>query len=136
MKRLQLVPALLVGCVFLLCVGPVHAQRSPRFRPGYQPSRPTLSPWFELYRRDSGPLDTYHEFVRPKIQLRDTLRRHSVGLQRQQAGLQRHEADLQRQGAAVGRMMSVMGQAIRPTGTASRFMNYSHYYSYGSYGRR
>ena len=122
MKRLQLVLVVLVAGVVLWPLPAAHAQR------GYTPYRPTLSPWLDLFRRDSGPLDNYHTFVRPEIRLRETL--------------QRQQANIRRQGTALRSLGQEMTRferegLMRPTGTASVFMNYSHYYqSRGSAGGR
>jgi hypothetical protein len=104
MNRVQVAVTVLIGCVLLLgSAQSAHAQRGTS--PYYQ--RPTLSPYFELFRRDSAPLGTYHSFYRPRVRLQDTLGR-------QYAHTEVSEA--QRLGP------------IRPTGTGSVFMNYSHYY--------
>jgi hypothetical protein len=84
--------------------------------------RPTLSPWFGLYQRNSGPLDNYHMIVRPQIAVNDAI-------QRQQADIQRNTAGINYLG---GEMMRPQVQGLMaPTGTASVFMNYSHYYYSG-----
>ena len=83
-------------------------------------SRPTLSPWFGLYQKNGGPIDNYHTFVRPRIDLNDTL-------QRQQAGIQRNEAGVNSLGQEMTQMQEEHA-GIRPTGSASGFMNYSHFY--------
>ncbi|MBN2475901.1 MAG: hypothetical protein JXB62_14915 [Pirellulales bacterium] len=89
----------------------------------YRPSafrQPSFSPWLNLYRRDSGVLDPYHNFVRPEQQLINTLQRQQASLQRQNVGLQ-----------TLGQQLTQFERtgSVRPTGTASVFMNYSHYYS-------
>ena len=119
MKRLHLV---LLAAAAMALFGPAPsalAQRSSRspFR-----TRPALSPWFQLYQDNPGPLSNYHTYVRPRMELQKTL--------------DQQRADLRRQNARVnslGQQMSGMQRAypIRPTGTASSFMNYSHYYSFG-----
>jgi hypothetical protein len=99
--------------LLLLAASSSHAQV---LAPG---NRPTLSPWFGLYQRNSGPLDNYHTFVRPQIQLENTLQRHQVAIQRNYEGV-----------ASLDREMSELtapGQ-VHPTGIGSGFMNYSHYY--------
>ncbi len=114
MKRLQLGLAVLVACVVLSSARAAHAQR------GYTPyRRPTLSPWLNLYRRDSGPLDSYHMFVRPEIRLRETLQRQQANIRRQGAGLN-----------SLGQQMTRYEREgpVRPTGTGSTFMNYSHFF--------
>jgi hypothetical protein len=80
---------------------------------------PTFSPWFGLYQRNGGPLDNYHTFVRPKIELANTL-------QGQQAAIQRNTAGINSLGQDVQQLQEP--GTVRPTGTGSVFMNYSHYY--------
>jgi hypothetical protein len=128
MNRKQVALTILIGCV-LLCASaaPAHAQRgsSPYFQ------RPTLSPYFELFRRDSAPLGTYHSFYRPRVRLQDTLSRQYADLQRQQASIR----SLREQVSQVSEAQRT--GAVRPTGTGSVFMNYSHYYpGLGAGGRR
>jgi hypothetical protein len=85
------------------------------------PYIPTLSPWLNLYQRNTGPLDPYHQYVRPEIQLRDALRQQDNRLRSQSANIQ-----------ILGQEVSQMGQAgVRTTGTGSVFMNYSHFYPTG-----
>ena len=119
MKRLHLVLLVATASVLWWSVPSAHAQRPSRspFR-----TRPALSPWFDLYRSDPGPLGNYHSYVRPRMELQETLDQQRAGLRQQGARIN-----------SLGRQMSAMQQAypIRPTGTASSFMNYSHYYSYG-----
>ena len=124
MKRPQIALMFLIACVVLAGVRPAHAQRSWPYRP----SRPTLSPWFGLYQYNPGPLSNYRQHVLPEIERRDTLRRQDLAIGRQSAGLR-----------SLGQQMSRFERAssMRPTGTGSVFMNYSHYYQFqGSYGRR
>jgi hypothetical protein len=85
----------------------------------YRPATPTLSPWFDLYNRNTGPLDNYHQFVRPEINLRSTLKQTDARLHLQGAGLQALGAEV---------AQGTQQQGVRPTGAASVFMNYSHYY--------
>jgi hypothetical protein len=81
--------------------------------------RPVLSPWFGLYQRNGGPLDNYHTFVRPKIAINDTF-------QQQQSAIQHNNAGINSLGQDVLQLQEP--GTVRPTGTASVFMNYSHYY--------
>ena len=125
MNWLRLVLVFLAVSVVLTCVRPARAQG---FGSRYRPSMPTLSPYFNLYRRDSGPLGNYHTFVRPQQQLRRELQQQSTSIQRQNASLR-----------SLGQQVSRLERpsSVRPTGTGSVFMNYSHYYpSGGSFQRR
>jgi len=87
---------------------------------GRYPMRsPVLSPWLQLFQRNAGPLDNYHTFVRPQMELLGTLQRQGIRLQQQGAGILRLDDELSQW---ENRRMS------RPTGTGSVFMDYSHYY--------
>jgi hypothetical protein len=82
---------------------------------------PTLSPWFNLYQKNNGPLDNYHMFVRPRINLNDDLQQHQAAIRRNSAGLNSLDQDLTQ--------LQEHASGMRPTGAASVFMNYSHYYN-------
>jgi hypothetical protein len=84
-------------------------------QPRYYPPNGPISPWMNLFQRQPGPLDNYHSYVRPELQLRNTLGQQNAALQQQSAGL---------------RLLGESQQAgqIPATGTASVFMNFSHYY--------
>jgi hypothetical protein len=91
-------------------------------QPPYQPASPTLSPWFGLFERSAGPLPSYHYFVRPRQEF--------------QRALQQQQLTTQAQGAALGTLGQELSQigrtdAVKPTGTGSVFMDYSHYYKTG-----
>ena len=146
MKRLQLVLALSIASVIVSQVNMAYAQRSRSSirtmqrpsRAPYYPTRPALSPWFDLYRRDAGPLGNYNSIVRPELRLQDTLNRQQQSIQRQNEGLGRQDERLnwQRQRLQFqGVRIRVLEEAtfgkspVRPTGTGSTFMNYSHFYS-------
>ena len=85
----------------------------------YRPSRPTLSPWLNLYDREPGPLGNYLSRVRPQMQLRSTLHQYDARLRFQGSAL-----------ASLGGEVAGLTErdSIRATGTGSGFMDYSHYY--------
>jgi len=86
----------------------------------YEPQLyPPLSPWLKLYSRQAGPLDNYHSFVRPELQLRETLRRQALLIDQQSAGM----SDLRNEVTGLQ-----TGRPVRPTGAGAVFMGYSHYY--------
>jgi len=85
----------------------------------YRPARPTLSPWLGLGFQDPGPLGPYLSYVRPELELRETLRQQDARLRRQGTGLQGLQGEVSRLAEPA---------AVRPTGTGSVFMNYSHFY--------
>ena len=113
MKRVQAVVVFLVGCVAVWAAQPAHAQlRVPI-------DRPTFSPYLHLFRSDRGPLGQYHSWVRPRQELRRTLASQSTAIRSQQRGLQGLQGEVSRFGET---------GPTRATGSASTFMNYSHYY--------
>jgi hypothetical protein len=100
-------------------VGILHGSGPAAEAQMYQPPRPTISPWMYLFQRNAGPIGNYHSYVRPEMQLRDTLRQQNMRIQQQNAALQ----------ATGQQVQEIEGQrTIRPTGTGSVFMDYSHYY--------
>ena len=110
----QLLTLAAVGAI--LCVArPVQAQRPWPYRP----SRPTISPYMNLYRANPGPVDNYHLYVRPQQRLLSTLQQQNQALYQQSAGLQA----LRQEVTGVGRQ-----RIATPTGIGAGFMNYSHYY--------
>jgi len=116
MNRLQIPLASLIACILLLSVEPADAQR-----PRNIPRRPTLSRYFDLYRRDPGPLGPYHSDFRPRQEFRRAVQQQNAGLQRQRANIR-----------SLDRRMTLFERppaTVRPTGTGSVFMNYSHYYN-------
>ncbi len=124
MKRWQLALTVMTALALFGSVRQASAQygsgRSMQYGRGL--SSPRLSPWLNLFRREGGSLDNYHRFVRRDIQLRDTLKRQQYGLQRQATAIN-----------SLGNqfLQAQQNAAVRPTGTGSVFMNYSHYYPQG-----
>lgn len=103
--------------------GAAHAQRPigppvpPRTYP-YAPG-PALSPYLDYFRTPLGPLDSYHEFVRPRVRLQQQLQQQDTRLRRQAQDLRALDQRItapQRPGEAA------------PTGTGATFFNYSHFY--------
>ncbi len=54
----------------------------------YTPRTPTLSPYFNYFRVNSGTISPYHQFVRPRVQLRMFVKQQSARNQRQNNLLQ------------------------------------------------
>lgn len=105
----------------LIQCGSVHAQGYSRAQTplrSYRPS-PTLSPYLDYFRAPQGPLDSYHEYVRPKLNLQRTLNQQDRQLRvqsREIGALSTQWTDAQR------------NTTIAPTGTGAGFFNYSHFY--------
>ena len=120
MTRPIAVSVLVIASVIFSHGRPVAAQG---VASGYRPTTPTFSPWLNLYQRggQGGPLDPYHQFVRPELDLRETLRQQGITNQRQ--GDEVSSLDQQ-----VTQMEADRLATIRPTGAGSVFMNYSHFY--------
>jgi hypothetical protein len=85
----------------------------------YQPTRPTISPYLNLLRRNAGPLPNYYSLVRPQLQQLETNRQ-------QQAVNSQHRGELQTLNRQV---LTISESPAASTGTGAVFRNYSHYYS-------
>jgi hypothetical protein len=112
-----LVARVLAGSLFVALVItalPALAQNS------YTPQRPVLSPWLQLGQSNSGPLDNYHTYVQPQLQLYDTLRQQSTEIERQKIGLQNLSYEVS---SPLGKQAAMV-----PTGQGGTFMNLGHYY--------
>ncbi|MHB8901516.1 MAG: hypothetical protein ACYC6Y_22420 [Thermoguttaceae bacterium] len=84
----------------------------------YNPT-PTLSPYLDYFRAPMGPLDSYHEYVRPRLELQRTLTQQDQQLRTQQREIRTLNSqwgEAQRTGT------------IAPTGVRAGFFNYSHFY--------
>ena len=118
MQRLSLfTSALLLAC---LCAERAQAQapRGPAPPARYQPSRPTVSPYLNLLRRDVGPLPNYYSLVRPQLNQNEFNQRQRVTNAEQQAQIQRNARSI----------VDINESTAAPTGTASVYRNFGHYY--------
>ncbi|MFO0911789.1 MAG: hypothetical protein U0795_02425 [Pirellulales bacterium] len=112
-----------IAAVAVIAFGFAHLRAEAQ---GTWTPRPTLSPYLDYFRTDTGLLPQYQQFVRPKMQLRDELVRQNGQLVQQQQQI-----------SNVGRNLSrFVEQGTRPTGSRSVFGNHSHYYQLGPAGRR
>jgi hypothetical protein len=91
------------------------APRSPRAS-RYQPNRPTVSPYLNLFRRDGSPTTNYHTLVRPQLRQQDFNRRQEATSRQLEQSVEQTQ-----------RQLSV--PLVAPTGTGARHGDYSHYYS-------
>jgi hypothetical protein len=120
-------PILFANAVFVLsCASalPLCAQMG-----GYT-TPPPLSPWLNLYQRQGGPVDNYHMYVQPNLQLQDTLQAQQMGIQRNTIGLN-----------AMGNREMTQTEAYmlgpQPTGGVATFLNHGVYFNnhrQGGYG--
>lgn len=119
--------SILIACAaMLLASQTAYAQRSlPRYEPPYGP---TLSPYLLFSQRPLGGYDNYNAFIRPRFELRSTLRTQNGQLLQ----LNRNVRDVQRD---VRTLSTARDSGVAPTGTGSSYFNYSHYYP-TSRGRR
>ena len=92
----------------------------------YRPTKPTISPWLNLYDRNAGPLGGYLGDVRPRMEV-------NRSLNQQQRAIDRQGQDLQ----SLGQQVTEMRQdgAIAPTGTGAGFMNYGSHFQNSNPGR-
>lgn len=107
----------LSGMVFLLAVWLLWPTLADA-QTGYYPSGGPISPWMNMFQRRPGPLDNYHSYVQPQLQLDSALRQQNAALQRHGANIRMLDQRITREG----------GLPIVPTGAGSVFMDYSHYY--------
>ncbi|MFH1269332.1 MAG: hypothetical protein ABIK89_26690 [Planctomycetota bacterium] len=113
MQRVLIATAFMAGWIALCSARPAQAQRN------YHVSRPTFSPYLQLFRLDPGPLGQYHSYVLPQRQLERTIAGQSAQIQQQQAGIR-----------SVRGQISQFQQAgpVAPTGRGSAFGNHMSYF--------
>jgi hypothetical protein len=115
MRRFGTELALTLAGVAMLLAAPAYAQGpAPRY------PTPALSPWFNLYNKQGGPVDNYNMYVRPEVQLRNTLQTQQTDIQRQAVGA-----------TNLGQQVSQLEEnrrAVQPTGAPTGFMNYGRFF--------
>jgi hypothetical protein len=127
MRKLSALLTTVAGCMVLLAAEASFAQApSPsnrQYPARYQPSRPTVSPYLNLFRNGNSAAMNYQTLVRPQINQENTNQQERTAVQR----LQRQLGDVSQTvyGAAAARSM-------RTTGHRTVFLDYSHYYTTGS----
>ena len=97
--------------------------RPSRYEPAYGP---TISPYLQYSRPNVGVLNNYYNFVRPRVQLRSSLRM-------QERQIDRLSREMQQQARTASQ---IRDSGVAPTGISSRYMNFSHYYPSSPAGRR
>lgn len=112
-RALTVLFAVMAGLAFL--AGEAAAQ-SPRgiapYSGRYQPSRPTVSPYINLFRDQRGPIPNYHLYVRPILQQESINAQYGAAVQQLEQGLRQTQTT-----------------PLGPTGIGAGFRNFSHYYS-------
>jgi len=139
MRDHQLLAAL--GLVIVLSLFTQADAQNPYGNPYSSPNwltRPTFSPWLELYRRGGIPdipnyhqfVRPYHQFVRPRQEMQRYLLERDRQLQRQQLQLRQ----IERQQAAMQQTQAQMLAPQRPqnyrapTGTGSSYMTHRSFF--------
>jgi len=82
---------------------------------------PPLSPWLELERRTSSDLDSYHQFVRPRLEMQRTMETQQRQLLRQRENQQILEQQ-------VHGMQMRQSATSTQTGKGGVFRYYSHFF--------
>ncbi|MGL6196410.1 MAG: hypothetical protein ACRC2T_16465 [Thermoguttaceae bacterium] len=85
-------------------------------------SQPALSPWLSLGNKPTGVLDSYNQYVRPQLQVRDAFAQQQAQLNRQGNMQRAMESQIISGGTAA--MPKTTGRSKQ----AATFRNYSHYY--------
>ena len=117
----SLAPARVVAaCVLTLVFAIAFSGQARAQGVGFGPSSqfaptPTLSPYLDLLRTNTGPLPNYQQFVRPRIQLRRTLVQQANQINRFRTAPSTSRID-----AADPRRLT--------TGVRTRFLHYSTFY--------
>lgn len=109
MRRLFLftIPGLVLAAACLR----TQAQNPPR----YQPQRPTVSPYLNLLRNDTGPLPNYYSLVRPQL--------NQLAFDRQMM------SESRLQSLTIQKLETVTEQRLTgPTGSGSVYGSLSHFY--------
>jgi len=119
MSRWSILLAIVVFGLSLSSVLTLHAQVGGIPSP-YGP--PPLSPWLNLYQKQGGPVDNYHMFVQPQVQLRDSL-------QMQQTGIQRNAAGMAAMGERFQSQIDAASTMPDPTGASTGFLNHTIFFN-------
>ena len=91
------------------------------------PGGPPLSPWLNLYNRSAGPVDNYHMYVQPALQLQNTL-------QGQQMGINHNTAAVNSVSDQFTSQSDAYYAAATPTGNYAGFMNQGHFFNNNGMG--
>ena len=91
------------------------------------PGGPPLSPWLNLYNRSPGPVDNYHMYVQPALQLQNTLQSQQIGIQHNAAAVN-----------TVSEQFTSQTEAYfapgGPTGNGAGFMNQGRFFNNNGQG--
>ncbi len=81
--------------------------------------RPTVSPYLNLFRGNSGPVPNYQTLVRPQLNQLETNRMLRLDVERNAGHIQQVEQNV----------ATLRDPKIAPTGAGGSFYSYSHFYS-------
>ena len=94
--------------------GVAVAQRPYSNASAYRPTRPTLSPYLQLFRTDPGQiLPSYQNFVQPRVEAREFRRQQQGNVQNLQQGLQRVQQQSQQLPSTSGTIQSGIGSGFQ-----------------------
>ena len=86
-----------------------------------------LSPWLNLYNRSPGPVDNYHMYVQPALQLQNTIQAQQMGIRRNAEAMSSVSDQFTSQADAYYATAS-------PTGNGAGFMNQGRYFNNSGQG--
>jgi hypothetical protein len=116
MLRPRTLTVLFAALAGLLCLAAEASAQAPRgispYGGRYTPSRPTLSPYLNLFRNQRGPIPNYHLYVRPILQQESINAQYGAAVQQLEQGFSQSQTT-----------------PHGPTGIGSGYRNFSHYYS-------
>jgi hypothetical protein len=128
MKRFSFLALALVFCFASIAEAQQKPGENKYIGGGYRPTRPTLSPYLNYFRQDTGVTDQYRSFIRPQQRLQ---RRFSMDqYQNRTLGNRIGQVDKEVQGVQKD-ILQFRQPTVSPTGKGATFMNYSHYFSSG-----
>jgi hypothetical protein len=100
------------ACASTVALALLFAAEAQAQTPRYQPARPTVSPYLNLFRNNTGPLPNYYSLVRPQLQQQDFNQRQMTAQQQQNAAIGALQVESRQMGATT------------QTGKGSGFMRY------------
>ena len=92
----------------------------------YEPARPTVSPYLNLLRDDTGTLPNYHGLVRPQLQQQHYNRQTVDRLRNQQVLALEQQSQLQQLGES---FLEMREPEMRPTGVRAGFQMQKSYFA-------
>jgi hypothetical protein len=128
---------IIIGLIFVVVterasIESLFAQQQSNFLfPSANP--PALSPWLEMERNRSSVLDSYNQYVKPRLEIERLLSTQQMSINRQQNAQQTMQKELasRRRGNITGNGASTdiqyLSRAIQ-TGKNATFRNYLHFY--------